>query len=42
MAERKLKVYMGTTKGYNPISRISLQVQQPEKLGFSLGDKCTY
>lgn len=41
MAERKLKVYKGTTKDYDPISRISLQGQWLEELGFSIGDKLT-
>lgn len=41
MAERKLKVYKGTTKDYDPIPRISLQGQWLEELGFSIGDKLT-
>lgn len=41
MAERKLTVYKGTTKDYEPIPRISLQGQWLEELGFSIGDKLT-
>lgn len=41
MAERKLKVYKGTTKDYDLIPRISLQGQWLEKLGFSIGDRLT-
>lgn len=38
---RRLTVYKGSTKDYEPIPRISLQGQWLEGLGFSIGDKLT-
>lgn len=38
---RRLTVYKGSTKDYESIPRISLQVQWLEGLGFSIGDKLT-
>ena len=39
MEERKLSVYKGSTKDYEPIPRITLQGHWLEVLGFSIGDK---
>lgn len=39
MEERKLSVYKGSTKDYEPIPRITLQGHWLEELGFSIGDK---
>ena len=39
MEERKLSVYKGSTKDYEPIPRITLQGHWLEGLGFSIGDK---
>ena len=39
MEERKLSVYRGSTKDYEPIPRITLQGYWLEGLGFSIGDK---
>ncbi len=41
MEARRLKVYKGTTKDYEPIPRITLQGQWLEGLGFTIGDKVT-
>ena len=38
---RRLTVYKGSTKDYEPIPRISLQAQWLEGLGFFIGDKLT-
>lgn len=41
MAERKITVYRGSTKDYEPVPRISLQGQWLEGIGFSIGDRLT-
>lgn len=41
MKARRLTVYKGSTKEYEPVPRISLQGQWLEGLGFSIGDKLT-
>ena len=41
MDTRKLTVYAGSGKDYDPISKIILQGKWLEDLGFSIGDKVT-
>ncbi|WP_251496552.1 SymE family type I addiction module toxin [Otoolea muris] len=41
METRKLTVYWGSTKAYNPIPKIILQGHWLSDLGFSIGDKVT-
>lgn len=39
MESRKLTVYWGSTKAYNPVPKIILQGHWLSDLGFSIGDK---
>ena len=41
MEKRKLSVYRGGTRNYEPIPRITLQGHWLESLGFSIGDSLT-
>lgn len=41
MDTRKLTVYAGSGKNYDPMSKIILQGRWLEDLGFSIGDKVT-
>ena len=41
MAERKMTVYRGSTKDYEPVPKITIQGKWLDELGFGIGDKLT-
>ena len=41
MAERKMTVYRGSTKDYEPVPKITIQGKWLDELGFCIGDKLT-